>query len=56
MGRFNNIWTHIDTDTINNTRNYTKSFIWAIQKHSDANQVVKIEDDVGRVVLSLLGV
>lgn len=54
MGRSNNIWARIDSDTINNTRNYSKNFSWAIQNRVMLIEVVKI-DDVGRVILSLLG-
>lgn len=29
--RFNNIWAHVNSDAINNTRNYSKNSSWVIQ-------------------------
>lgn len=54
MGRSSNIWAHIDSGTINNTRNYSKNFSQAIQGRVMLIEVVKI-DEVGRVILSLRG-
>lgn len=53
MGRLNKIWTLIDTDTINNTKNYSKNSRWAIQSKVMFIEVVKT-DEVGRVILGLL--
>lgn len=51
--RFNNIWPHINSDTINNTRNYSKNSSWVIQSKVILTEVTKTEDDIGRVILSL---
>lgn len=61
--RFNNIWACIDSDIIsntknysNNTRNYFKNSSRAFQSRVMLTEIEKIEDDVDRKILNLLGV
>lgn len=50
-----NIRAHINSDIINNTRNYSKNSSWAIQSRVILTEVGKTEGDVGSDIEFTLG-
>lgn len=44
----------MNSDIINNTRNYSKNYIWVIQSRVVLTEVAKTKDDIDRVILSFL--